>query len=964
MKNSVNIKKNNVGYSVAVLVISLVLCACGERTISPIEDDNILTADTKDNIIKSKNDSRNYEVVKLANELEIILVSDPSLDRSAVALAVNAGSYDEIDGFWGQAHYLEHMLFLGTKKYPKAGSYSQFISSNGGQNNAYTDMDHTNYMVSIQNKAFEPLLDRFSDYFKAPLLSPEYIDKERHAVHSEWSMKGIYDGVILGHLNGLTLNPQHPVANFTWGNLATLTDQPKQTLHQATVNFYNQHYSANRMKVAMVSNRSIVELKTLAQQYFGDIPNKNAPQPFISVPVITEQQMKNIIRYKPNKDLKKIQLKFVIRNNSDQFLAKPNHFITALLNSEMPGTLTTVLRDQGLIEGLSAWADPKAFTNAGEFVIDIDLTENGLNERSSIISAVFDYLDLIDKQGVSEKYYLELKQSLSNGFEFQSKYSEYSYAADLAAKMHHTSNKYVLSNDYELTTFKPAAIHDVLAQLTLDRVRVFFIDKNQTPKKKMRYFNSHYQIDPISPEQEKLWRSGNNKISLMLPELNSLLPSSFTLVKHNTQNKPVMLKTEQGSLLYLKQSDTFKVPKGSITVNLNTQQGTESPKQQVLLLLLHKALEEKLKNLTSEAYSAGMSLSVTANRGLTISSSGFTDKQLTLLEKAFTVVNHLSINEDGFTTLKEMIARSLNDRQENALYTQAFDYYNTFLVEGSYEIKDLQSSLAQVSLDNLMQFKTLFLESLKLNTFAFGNFEQQVLLAFIEKTEKLLNLSVDNKSNKSNENNKGLYFTQYYPFNANEKINLTVNAKQPDVAIIDAKWQERTVKREATGKVLAKIISPALFKQIRTEEQLGYSVGFYSTVRNEQVTYAWYVQTPVKSPVAMMKRFDAFRERFVADLAIISEEELAQYRQAVLVPLLQEASYIYQEQSHYLEDWQQGNDKFDSKQRLIEAINKVTIEDVHQLYQQLLADKGMARIIVQIKGNNYAESDFIDINKI
>ena len=274
INNNKNIKRTVQSLLISI-ACSFVLIACSVQQL-PREKSTLSQAQPVDPLIKqSKHDTRKYKTIRLPNKLELILVSDTSLDRSAVALAVKAGSYDESNGFWGQAHFLEHMLFLGTQKYPENGSFNPFISSNGGMNNAYTYLDHTNYMASIKNNAFEGLLDRFSDYFKAPLLSAQYIDKERNAVHSEWSMKGVYDGVILGHLNGLTLNPEHPVANFTWGNLNSLRDQHDQTLHQTTVDFYNKYYQASRMKVALVSNRSIAELELIAKKYFADIKDNN-----------------------------------------------------------------------------------------------------------------------------------------------------------------------------------------------------------------------------------------------------------------------------------------------------------------------------------------------------------------------------------------------------------------------------------------------------------------------------------------------------------------------------------------------------------------------------------------------------------------------------------------------------------------------------------------------------------------
>lgn len=906
-------------------------------------------------IQQSKNDERQYKAVELPNKLELILVSDPSLERSAVALAVKAGSYDETNGFWGQAHFLEHMLFLGTKKYPEIGSYSAFISSNGGMNNAYTDMDHTNYMASIKNSAFEGLLDRFSDYFIAPLLTEKYIDKERNAVHSEWSMKGVYDGVILGHLNGLTLNPNHPVANFTWGNLDTLKDQNGQTLHQTTVDFYNKYYQANRMKVALVSNRSIAELEGIATKYFANVKNSNIDKSNITTPVITQAQKGKLVRYSPKKDLKKIQLKFVITNNSAQFLSKPNYYVSYLLNSEMPGTLTSVLKQQGLVKDFAAWADPSAFGNAGEFVIDLTLTKEGLKQRDIIIQTVFNYIALINKEGISQKYYQEIKQSLKNSFDYQSKYSEYSYASNLAAKMLEVPTKYLLSANYEFSHFSRDNIQQLLTQLTVDNARVFYIDQGQNTQQSMKYFKAKYQIDDISPEQKQRWENTQNTFKLNLPALNTMLPTNFDLVQKQIQATPVSVTTELGSILHVKHSDEFSVAKGGINLNFNTPLGTHSANEQAMLLLLHKAITEELSPLSTQAYSAGMSLSVNHQRGMTISTSGFTDKQIELQTRAINVLTELNINDKKFAQWKAALQTSLINQSKNALYTQAFAQYRTFLIEGNFPTQDLLKELSNLKLNDFNQFTKSFLQSARLNTFAFGNYEKSALISFIEKAEQLLDIQVAS-------NNTPLYLTQYHQFDKNEQVNIKVNAPQNDVALIDAKWQKSTVEKEAIGKVLAKIVSPALFKQIRTEEQLGYSVGFYSSVSDAQISYAWYVQTPVKSPTEMLARFEAFQNKFTQVIASLNDESLNQYRQAVLVSLTQKSKNIYQEQEEYLKDWRVGKLSFNSKQNLIKAIEKVTVADIQKLYQQVIDPSKLARVIVQIKGENFAEHSFIETN--
>jgi len=69
-------------------------------------------------VIKSPNDQREYRVLTLDNNIEIMLVSDPNTDKSAASLSVGVGLLQDPETQQGMAHYLEHMLFLGTEKYP------------------------------------------------------------------------------------------------------------------------------------------------------------------------------------------------------------------------------------------------------------------------------------------------------------------------------------------------------------------------------------------------------------------------------------------------------------------------------------------------------------------------------------------------------------------------------------------------------------------------------------------------------------------------------------------------------------------------------------------------------------------------------------------------------------------------------------------------------------------------------
>ena len=100
-------------------------------------------------IVVSPNDSREYGHLRLSNDMHVLLISDPSSDKGAASLDVYVGSYQNPQDRAGLVHFLEHMLFLGTEKYPQPGEYQSFISEHGGSHNAGTGLENTNYFFDI-----------------------------------------------------------------------------------------------------------------------------------------------------------------------------------------------------------------------------------------------------------------------------------------------------------------------------------------------------------------------------------------------------------------------------------------------------------------------------------------------------------------------------------------------------------------------------------------------------------------------------------------------------------------------------------------------------------------------------------------------------------------------------------------------------------------------------------------------
>ena len=185
-----------------------------------------------------KGDKRESKTFSLGNGLDILLISDPDVHRSAAGLAVGVGHLHDPVEKQGLAHYLEHMLFLGTKKYPEVGSFKKFLDEHSGGSNAYTAGAITNYFFQVSHEGFNIALDRFSDFFKAPLFDKTYSEREVKAVNNEHQKNKLNDGWRGNFVSQQISEPGHPLTKFGTGNKDTLSGDNRPAL----LDFYKKYY--------------------------------------------------------------------------------------------------------------------------------------------------------------------------------------------------------------------------------------------------------------------------------------------------------------------------------------------------------------------------------------------------------------------------------------------------------------------------------------------------------------------------------------------------------------------------------------------------------------------------------------------------------------------------------------------------------------------------------------------------
>ena len=202
-------------------------------------------------IIKSKNDNLQYLFHQLSNGIKCILIHSKKCNKSACSLNVHTGSLNDPKNSLGLSHLLEHMLFMGSKKYKKENYFQKFLNENNGSSNAYTQLNDTNYFFDIDNRAFKKGLDIFSYFFKSPLINESSLRREIMAVHSE-HMKNINSDMwrLYQFIFEQFDKDSYYHNIFPTGNLPTLN---QKNIRTKLMEYFNTYYSSNRMSLCLLS---------------------------------------------------------------------------------------------------------------------------------------------------------------------------------------------------------------------------------------------------------------------------------------------------------------------------------------------------------------------------------------------------------------------------------------------------------------------------------------------------------------------------------------------------------------------------------------------------------------------------------------------------------------------------------------------------------------------------------------
>ncbi|CAD7966435.1 unnamed protein product [Amoebophrya sp. A120] len=197
--------------------------------------------------------------------------------KAACAVSVGVGQFSDPAEAQGIAHFCEHMLFMGSSKYPGENAHEQWLTQNGGYSNAFTECEQTTYYFECDNEGFEKACDMTSQFFIDPLFEKDAVEREIKAIESEFRLSQNSDQTRIDQVLAHLCTKGHVYNSFGWGNWKSLWETPleeKKNVYELVKKFYREEYLTSRISVCLVGCMPLDELERCLRNSFGQIPKR------------------------------------------------------------------------------------------------------------------------------------------------------------------------------------------------------------------------------------------------------------------------------------------------------------------------------------------------------------------------------------------------------------------------------------------------------------------------------------------------------------------------------------------------------------------------------------------------------------------------------------------------------------------------------------------------------------------
>uniref|UniRef100_A0A8C2UXP0 Nardilysin convertase n=1 Tax=Chinchilla lanigera TaxID=34839 RepID=A0A8C2UXP0_CHILA len=759
--------------------------------------------------------------------------------QSAAALCVGVGSFADPDDLPGLAHFLEHMVFMGSLKYPDENGFDAFLKKHGGSDNASTDCERTVFQFDVQRKYFKEALDRWAQFFIHPLMIRDAIDREVEAVDSEYQLARPSDANRKEMLFGSLARPGHPMGKFFWGNAETLKHEPKKNnidTHARLREFWMRYYSAHYMTL-------VVQSKVV-----------------------------------PIRKIHALTITWALPPQQQHYRVKPLHYISWLVGHEGKGSILSYLRKKCWALALFGGNGETGFeqnSTYSVFSISITLTDEGYEHFYEVAHTVFQYLKMLQKLGPEKRIFEEIQKIEDNEFHYQEQTDPVEYVENMCENMQLYPLQDFLTGDQLLFEFKPEIIAEALNQLVPQKANLVLLSGANEGKcdLKEKWFGTQYSIEDVENSWTELWKS-NFELNpdLHLPAENKYIATDFTLKAFDcpeTEYPVKIVNTPQGCLWY-KKDNKFKIPKAYIRFHLISPLIQKSAANVVLFDIFVNILTHNLAEPAYEADVAQLEYKLVAGEhGLIIRVKGFNHKLPLLFQLIIDYLAEFTSTPAVFT----MITEQLKKTYFNILIkpeTLAKDVRLLILEYARWSMIDKYQALMDgLSLESLLSFVKEFKSQLFVEGLVQGNVTSTESMDFLKYVVDKLNFT-------PLEQEMPVQFQVVELPSGHHLCKVKALNKGDANSEVTVYYQSgtRSLREYTLMELLVMHMEEPCFDFLRTKQTLGYHV--YPTCRNTSGILGFSVtvgtQATKYSSDTVEKKIEEFLSSFEEKIENLSED--------------------------------------------------------------------------------------------
>ena len=897
----------------------------------------------KTNIQKPKTDKLNYGFKVLSNGLKVLLVYDPDTKESSAALGVNIGSLVDKKDEQGLAHFCEHLLTMGSKKYPAENEYGEYLTKNGGFSNAHTIDDKTIYYFSVSNEGFDGALDIFAHYFISPTFNEGSVERELKAVDNEFSNNLNNDGRRMGQIKSSEINKDSPFNHFSTGNLKTLSIP---NIRDRLLEYYRKYYTSEIMNLCIYSNKSLEEQLKLVESLFSLVPKiDNFVMPrYDEIKPYDENNLKYLYKIVPVKDINEIQLEWYIPF-CDDYYARPTAYLAEAIGHEGPYTLTSSLNKDNLCNGLLAGPSNYCKTYSS-FFVSINLTKKGIENYKEVILRTLKYIKVLQSKGINKRFFDETKKIHQMNFDYRGKGTPVSIVETYASRLMDYPAEDIIAGGLIFGEFKESLLKKYLDLLTLDNLNIYFVSKTFEKDCNLteNYYGSKYYKEKLTITEDEI-NSYNCKDIFDYPPENNFIAQNFDILPppEKISKYPEKIINHKNMEVWYLQDTIFKMPKTYSVTQFITPEDLcdfSEIKLRIITEIFDKIIQVELGEFLymAEAANVNITLSTGVNKTNLIY-SGFNESLKRGIKEIFTKIKNLDLNTERCKETLELEQKNILRKTKNIFLNSSYQVNLQYLKGLLYEdyknpvdIINFYNDGKKITIEDLILYKNSLFKNSKIKWLVQGNVSKEEVLEIVEETNKILEIDINKEKTGKFHKARSVVITKNYNYiyrvkspNPGEKSSSLISVYQTDL-LNDKDFQYM--------RIMETFLKDKFYDQLRTKETLGYIVSLLTIESSGYFAFANIVQSNSKTPEFCAGRVRNFYKENYENVKNISEDELKLLVNSELIIVTKKDDNL---SNVFLRNWNEINQdtyKFDYREKAKEYLEQCNKEEFIKLYEK------------------------------